>query len=364
MGVSQKGKRQELIDLMVRRAEALTPQELLDSGVKGSTTEEKRAGLICYWRDKDPAILDMLEFLPMVDSEMVGGALPCIEVTEGIRDSLRWLLQEFLRTHLVLLVPPVAMGDECLFDPSLSPEIYRRWCPNVTLIAPDNINYMMQAQGKVQINFCPFKSLRRLLSLPEDEPLLCQHLGFELATIFFGEAAMGLIHLIRAKALQLEAHVGDVHDMGRHVTKLGEREALTLATRFDRIFMNNIPDYCTLLPSFTHLLPLLKPGKHCTLTHNVQRPSMQMKFRDLDEFIHSTFPRRANGARTRCSKDLRRPAGFTYVPCTSMMPRFLGARHEHGGIWAHLIQWSSATVTEEVGRSTSTEMTGPWQTKL
>lgn len=284
-----------MLEEIRRQIAGMSEEELDRAGAVGESLDEKREALCQYWgMDVDPRTLGVMQQMPRVHGEM-----------------------KFHVSTLILPVPLAEAMEGGLLEDERGMELHHDWRANVTMLSADGLE---RTHGSWDPHFCPFATLRRLLSLPEDEGLFEVHRGYELAAVFFGEVALALQGLLQNNALHFEAILGDAHDVpvrSSLVPKAVEAGGL------DRILMSNIPDITTLVPTFVHLIPLLKQNGRATLRHTVLRaPS---SFEDVSEYSHS----------------------HSFVPDLSSMPFYLGANHEYGGIWGHFIEWSNAAKVHE-----------------
>ena len=85
----------------------------------------------------------------------------------------------------------------------------------------------------------------------------------------FAAAAGALRRLQTADAISVELDVGDVVTYPRRESMRAARAGGSADGSFDRIHLNNVPDYISMLPVLTELVPCLKAHQAAWLTHNI-----------------------------------------------------------------------------------------------
>jgi hypothetical protein len=129
-----------------------------------------------------------------------------------------------------------------LSTPGVKASSSSRWRPNVTLLAEDWVGF----HGEPTWSFHPMSVVRQFYKTGAEDVEMARRLTpFQLMAAYLGDAARALWGLGSRGELVVRLHWGDVHDVR--------------GGPFDRIFISNICDYTTLLPTFVHLLPLLRP---------------------------------------------------------------------------------------------------------
>ena len=185
--------------------------------------------------------------------------------------------------HAVHGTAPVAAGASVKLAPGAAGGADERIFPNPT-VWPSARPYREIATDTVGLEQ-PWQTLSEFMfGCPALHPF-CDNYGYvEVAgggcngpLQIFAAAAGALRAFTAAGALQVQLDVGDVvcyarrcdrADAGSDCAAAQDSAAAAEQGRFDRIHLNNVPDYTSMLPVLTELVPQLKAHCAAWLTHN------------------------------------------------------------------------------------------------
>lgn len=156
------------------------------------------------------------------------------------------------------------------------------WVANVIMLPVDEPLGDYAPPFLIEPDFCPFKDIY-ILTTNMDIP--AKYSAFQRVAEFYGEAAVLMTSM---GCLSMEFCIGDMHDSARRIQRERKaRLAQGLAVDFDQVYVSNVPDYTSTLPTMIHCLPLLKKDGKSALRHNVLlAPTL---YKDLDQYMHTSL---------------------------------------------------------------------------
>ncbi|GAM24901.1 hypothetical protein SAMD00019534_080760 [Acytostelium subglobosum LB1] len=169
--------------------------------------------------------------------------------------------------------PPKAIVSSKEFD--------LKWVPNVTMLDPDYQHFS-------QLTFDPIDSLPFFVSMKWlGEPEMEEPVFFDYFMNVAFQAARGLRQCTDRKYLTVEFDVGDLNKSLERIRKDVDkgRQAKNLPTKFDRIFLTNVPDYTGQLTVLVDTINSLKFESHSFIMFNVILNTGL--FHDYEEAVHS-----------------------------------------------------------------------------
>ena len=117
---------------------------------------------------------------------------------------------------------------------------------------------------------------------------------FQIFAIFYINLGRAIDNLVKDKSLAIEISLRSILDFEEHVLASRDiREKVGLPSKYNEIFLSNVPDYTGLLSVFVKVAPLLQPGSQSTIRSNVLKNTGM--FSNFDQYIFGTTALCGNG---------------------------------------------------------------------